>query len=137
MAATYSIEHLVQFCETDMAGIVHFSNYFRMMEEVEHHFFRSLSLSVSMHYEAMEISWPRIFASCEYAGPLKFEDVVELVLRVTKVGNKSLTYEVDFINKGKNIGLGKLTSVCCTMKEGKFQAIEIPAGIRAKLLGKA
>ena len=35
----YRLTRRVQFYETDMAGIVHFSNYFRMMEEVEHHFF--------------------------------------------------------------------------------------------------
>jgi len=29
-----------------MAGVVHFSNYFRWMEIVEHAFFRSLGLSV-------------------------------------------------------------------------------------------
>jgi acyl-CoA thioesterase FadM len=39
---TFSINRRVQFAETDMAGIVHFSNYFRWMEEVEHAFFRSV-----------------------------------------------------------------------------------------------
>ncbi|MBL8848408.1 MAG: acyl-CoA thioesterase, partial [Planctomycetaceae bacterium] len=35
----------VQFSETDMAGIVHFANFFRWMEEAEHEYFRSLGLT--------------------------------------------------------------------------------------------
>ena len=36
----------VEFSETDMAGIMHYSNYFRFMETAEHAFFRSLGLSI-------------------------------------------------------------------------------------------
>src|SRR5689334_19819650 len=51
MPTEFTVRHLVQFSETDMAGIVHFSNYFRWMEEVEHAFLRSLGMSVSMRHE--------------------------------------------------------------------------------------
>ena len=73
----------VQFAETDMAGIVHFSNYFRWMEEVEHAFFRSLGLSVvDAARAACDIGWPRVNVACEFYGPVRFEDEVELRLRV-------------------------------------------------------
>ena len=36
----------VEFADTDMAGIVHFANFFRYMERAEHEFLRSLGLSV-------------------------------------------------------------------------------------------
>ena len=39
----------VEFSETDMAGIVHFSNFFRMMEATEHAFFRSLGFTIQGH----------------------------------------------------------------------------------------
>ena len=42
MAHSFSMTRSVTFAETDMAGILHFSNYFRYMEEAEHAFFRSL-----------------------------------------------------------------------------------------------
>ena len=47
MLPEFSLTRRVQFSETDMAGIMHFSNFFKMMEEVEHAFFRSVGLSVS------------------------------------------------------------------------------------------
>ena len=136
MPAEYSIKRRIAFAETDLAGVVHFSNYFRMMEEVEHGFFRSLGLSVVMTHEALEIGWPRVSASCEYLGPLRFEDEVELKMRVTKVGDKSFNYEVDFWWEGRKVAAGKMTSVCCEMQDAGMRAIVIPPGIRRKLMGE-
>ena len=47
MAYEYKIVREVEFSDTDMAGIMHFSNFFRFMEAAEHGFFRSLGLSIS------------------------------------------------------------------------------------------
>jgi acyl-CoA thioester hydrolase len=136
VAAEFSIRRRVQFAETDMAGIMHFAQYFRWMEEVEHAFFRSLGLSVVMKHEGVELGWPRVATSCEYFGPARFEEEVELTLRVTKVGEKSLNYEVAFMRGATRLALGKLTSVCCEVPEpGKLRAIAIPAAIREKLMG--
>jgi YbgC/YbaW family acyl-CoA thioester hydrolase len=132
----FSIAHRVQFSETDMAGVVHFSNYFRWMEMVEHAFFRSLGLSVMMTHEAVEIGWPRVACSCEYIGPARFEDELTLKLRITKVGSKSLTYEVDFLKGQAVLARGTLTSVCVALEEGTFKAIAIPEPLRRKLGGE-
>ncbi|QOV89421.1 acyl-CoA thioesterase [Humisphaera borealis] len=136
MATEFSVRHFVQFSETDMAGIVHFSNFFRWMEEVEHAFFRSVGLSVSMHHEGLHIGWPRVSVACDFFGPVRFEDQVELKLRVTKVGEKSFNYEVDYLLGDKQVALGKTTSVCCVLEGGKMRSIAIPEGIRTKLVGE-
>jgi YbgC/YbaW family acyl-CoA thioester hydrolase len=134
MPSAFSILRRVQFAETDMAGIVHFSNYFRMMEEVEHAFFRSLGLSVAMQYEGMHVGWPRVSVSCDYFGPVRFEQEVELKLRVARLGEKSFNYEVDFLVEGRRMALGKTTSVCCELRpDGTMRSIPIPAAIREKL----
>ena len=133
MSTEFSIPRRIQFAETDMAGIVHFANYFRMMEEVEHAFVRSVGLSVSMQHDGMHVGWPRVAVSCEFFGPIRFEDEVELRLRVTKVGEKSFNYEVDFMLGGRRMALGKTTSVCCVLENGKMRSIPIPAPLREKL----
>jgi len=133
MLPRFSITRRINFAETDMAGVMHFSHYFRLMEEVEHEFFRSRGLSVVMHDGGREISWPRVSASCEYSGPLRFEDVVELQLKITRIGSKSLSYEVDFVKDGQRVATGKLTSVCVAVEAGKFSPTAIPAAIRRRL----
>ena len=130
----FAITRRVQFAETDMAGIVHFANYFRWMEEVEHAFFRSVGLSVSMQHEGMHVGWPRVSTGCEFFGPVKFEDELELRLRVVKVGEKSFSYEVDFLLAGRKVALGKTTSVCCELRpDGTMKSISIPPSLRERL----
>jgi acyl-CoA thioester hydrolase len=135
MPSEFTLTHRVQFSETDMAGIVHFSNYFRWMEEVEHAFFRSAGLSVSMRHEGRHLGWPRVSTSCDYAGPARFEDEVRLTLRVTRVGDKSLAYEVVFAVGDRTTATGRLTSVCCVLEGGAMRSIPIPPDVRAKLEG--
>ena len=134
MSTEFSITRRVQFSETDLAGIVHFSNFFKMMEEVEHAFFRSIGLSVSMQHDDIHVGWPRVSASCEFFGPVRFEEEIELKMRLTRVGEKSLSYEVEFISGGKRVALGKSTSVCCAIDRGNVQSIAIPQAIREKLV---
>ena len=40
MPSEFKHTRRIEFAETDMAGIVHFANFFRMMETTEHEFFR-------------------------------------------------------------------------------------------------
>ena len=135
MPAEFTMRRRVQFAETDMAGVLHFSNYYRYMEEIEHAFWRSLDLTVYLRDAEPHLSWPRVATGCEYFSPLHFEDEVDLALRVTKVGQKSLSYEVEFRCSGKRCATGRVTAVCCMTKPGSFAPTPIPAAIRAKLDG--
>ena len=48
MAYEFKATRRVEFSDTDMAGIVHYANFFRFMETAEHGFYRSLGFSVVM-----------------------------------------------------------------------------------------
>jgi 4-hydroxybenzoyl-CoA thioesterase/acyl-CoA thioester hydrolase len=102
------------------------------MEEVEHAWFRSLGLSVVMQHEGLEIGWPRVNVSCEFSGSARFEDELTLNFRITRLGEKSMTYEVDFLLSGKRIATGKVTTVCCLLEKDGMRSIPIPAGIRSR-----
>ena len=81
MAYEYAIVREVEFHHTDMAGIMHFSNFYRFMEAAEHAFFRSLGLSIHSG-EPNPVSWPRVHAACDFSSPLRFEDSFEIRLLV-------------------------------------------------------
>src|SRR5206468_2544686 len=91
MPYEYKLVRRVEFSETDMAGIGHFSNFFRYMEAAEHGFFRSLGMSIVVKVEP-PIGWPRVHAQCDFKHPLRFEDEVEIHLLVREKRSKSLSY---------------------------------------------
>ena len=133
MPIAFSMQRRIQFAETDLAGVLHFSNYFRLMEEVEHAFWRSLGVSVITKGQSEDISWPRVSVTCDYADPLRFEDVVDLKFAVVKVGTMSVSYEIGFWKGAHRAALGRVTAVCCTWGSGEFGAVPIPEHLRALL----
>ena len=127
MRTEYHTKRKIEFADTDMAGIVHFTRFFVFMESAEHEFLRSLGTSVATEWEGNKIGWPRLAASCEYLSPLRFEDEVDICLRVSKKGTKSLTYQFHFTRQGEDVARGELTTVCCITNPGeKLRAIPIP-----------
>jgi YbgC/YbaW family acyl-CoA thioester hydrolase len=124
----------VDFCDTDLAGIVHFANFFRYMEAAEVAFLRARGLSVKLAWEGQELGFPRVSASCDYLKPAHFEDVLDIDVAVERVGSKSVTYLFEFSHAGAPIARGRVTSVCCRLApEGRFEGIEIPPSLRKVL----
>ena len=93
MAHEFKLRRRVEFAETDMAGIVHFSNFFRFMEATEHAFFRSLGLELHTEKEGRMQGWARVHATCDYREPARYEDLLEIALAVREKGSKALRYE--------------------------------------------
>ena len=58
MSVSFVYRKRVEFADTDMAGIVHFSRFFVYMEMAEHAFWRSLGLSVHGTLDGRIIGWP-------------------------------------------------------------------------------
>lgn len=120
-----------------MAGIVHFSNFFRMMEAAEHAFFRSLGSTVHGSEIDAPMGWPRVSASCDFRMPLRFEDEVEIHLVVAEVRNRSIRYEFTFRKVGEEaeVAHGSITAVCARADKGtgRLAAYSIPDTIRAQI----
>jgi YbgC/YbaW family acyl-CoA thioester hydrolase len=126
----------VEFGDTDMAGIVHFANYFRFMEAAETEYLNCLGLSVSWQAGEERLGFPRVSASCDFASPARFQDVLEIAVYVEEVGRKSVRYRFEFTKDGQQIAVGRITSVYCRAAPGHtLESIEIPPEIRAKLEG--
>jgi YbgC/YbaW family acyl-CoA thioester hydrolase len=124
----------VDFVDTDMAGIVHFSNFFRYMESAEVEFLRGRGLTVSQAAEGERTGFPRVSAACDYIKPATFGDVLEIVVRLEKIGTKSVTYQHEFFRDGELIARGKISAVYCRSIDGhQLEALPIPPDVRAKL----
>lgn len=126
----FSTRRRIEFSDTDLAGIVHFSRFYVFMESAEHEFLRSVGTSVHTEIDGQQIGWPRLSASCEFFRPVRFEDWLELEVLVERKGTKSMTYRVFFRHDGDLIARGRIASACCVLEPGKPpRAIPIPSQI--------
>ncbi|HUF63511.1 MAG TPA: thioesterase family protein [Verrucomicrobiales bacterium] len=129
----------VPFADTDLAGIVHFSNFFRYMENAEHAFYRSLGLSVHPGGSGPEpaVAWPRVRAACDYRKPLRFEQELTIEIRLHELRRRSIRYGFVFRlpDDPEAIAEGEVAVVCVGLRPegGIHGAVEIPALWRSRI----
>jgi 4-hydroxybenzoyl-CoA thioesterase/acyl-CoA thioester hydrolase len=122
----------VQFHETDAAGVVHFSRYFLYMEEAEHALWRAAGLSI--HAREGELGWPRVQACFEYHRALRFEDEVDVRVRIVAIEERTISYECLLSRDGTRIATGRMTIACATRRPNEpLRGAEIPPEIRSRL----
>jgi len=130
--AEFRHQRRVEFADTDLAGIVHFSAIFRYMEEAEHAMWREAGLSIADRDS--DLSWPRVSAACEFRNPLFFEDEFEVWVRLAAARTRALDYEFTIVRGETVIAVGTMTSVCVRKNpEGRMRATEGPEEVLTRL----
>lgn len=127
----HKLARRVQFYETDAGGIVHFSNYFRYMEEAEHALWRAAGLSI--HDRDAAFGWPRVHASIDYHRPLRFEEEFEAWIRIVAIEEKTITYACVLSRADTRIATGRVTIACATRRPNEpMRGMPIPPEVRAR-----
>ncbi len=102
----------VRFRDTDVQGHVYFGNYFEFCDEAYSAYMRSLGIP----WQEMVAAGTDMFyasATCDYLGSAKFEDVIHIEARISKIGNTSITSDYVVRNDaGEELARATLTSVC-------------------------
>jgi YbgC/YbaW family acyl-CoA thioester hydrolase len=128
VASEYRLRRRVQFYETDAAGIVHFSWFFRYMEEAEHALWREAGLSI--HPADSPIGWPRVAAACEFHRALTFEQEFDVTIRVTEISKRTMSYACEMTQAGRKVATGTLKIACVAkLPDGTMRSTEIPDDI--------
>ncbi|MFN0019997.1 MAG: acyl-CoA thioesterase [Pirellulaceae bacterium] len=124
----------VEFSDTDAAGIAHFTAFFRYMEQAEHELLRSVGLSVFMQVDGEEITWPRVNSKCDFRSMAKFEELLEIAVSISRLGEKSITWSFQFAIGTRDVASGEITAVCCRVNpDGTLSSTLIPPIFATKL----
>jgi len=121
----HTLRRRVQFYEIDSAGIVHFSWFFRYMEEAEHAMWREAGLSIAPPGEA---GFPRVAAALDFHAPLRFEDVFDVHVRIEAITRRTIRYAHTITRDGVTIATGTMTAVAAR-KDPDMRAVDIPEKI--------
>lgn len=84
-----SIQVRVPFSDVDSSGRIHFIAMFRYMDIAEHELVRSIGFPRAT--TLLELAFPRVHASCDYLGPVGYDDQLTVEARVEHVGRSSWT----------------------------------------------
>lgn len=133
-----TVRRRVAFSETDTAGIVHFSCFFRYFEDCEHELLRRLGVSV--HEPTPDggfVGFPRLEARANYLRPLRYPDVFDVEIRATARRTRSITWSF-VVRRGDEVVATGETAVVRAQRvgaEGTLEAVSLPAPLAGVEVG--
>jgi 4-hydroxybenzoyl-CoA thioesterase/acyl-CoA thioester hydrolase len=131
---TFRTRRRVEFADTDLGGLVHFSRFFVFMETAEHELLRAIGTPVHFRHDGHELGWPRLAARCEYVSPVRYGDELEIEVRVVRKGRRAMTWGFRFACDGRLVAHGEVSSICCVLDEEQLRPVPIPARVAQRLV---
>ena len=135
-APSHTIEIRVRFGETDPYGVAYFAailDYFkRGMDE----FLRSRGLSPDLAYRNRKrnFGFPVVATRCRYRAPVRFDDLLTLRTRVSRVERNGATFAFALFRteSGKDV-LAAEGAVSCRSIDASWRPIPLPPGLKSIL----
>ena len=129
------IERRVAFSETDAAGLVHFTNYFKYMEAAEAELFRALGLPLMQSGDGLMAGFPRVDCRCRFKRPLAFDECVRIELTITDLIENRIHYSCTLFDaRGQKCASGAMTTARVRRTpDGGLQSIPLDGTFRERL----
>lgn len=86
------------YYETDQMGIVHHSNHIRYFEEARIAFMAGVGCDVK-EMEQDGVIIPNVDAYARYLSPIRFEDTVEIVVKLTRFNGAVMEYHYEILHQ--------------------------------------
>jgi len=126
MRPSITVQRRLQWMDTDAAGVWHHSVIIRWAEEAEAELHRKLGI-----VEETFGATPRVRTEFDFGMPLRFDDLVDVTITVTAVGNTSVTYDVEATSGSAEVARGRVVAVFIDRVSGEKRAW--PDALRAAL----
>jgi acyl-CoA thioester hydrolase len=117
----------IRFIDTDASGRIHYTAMFRYVESAEIEFMRSLGIT----YDRNDITFPRVHVECDFKLALVHDDLIDIQLRLVRLGRSSARLEFETLKAGQLAASGVIVIAC--MDRQSQSSREIPADLRARL----
>ena len=132
MGTEHETQIRVRYNETDAMGFLHHSRFFVYFEIGRTELFRA----GGGDYRAMEaggLFFVVVKAECRFRSPARYDDVVTLRTKLTRIGPVKLEHDYELLREGRVLATGH-TVLGCVDAEGQAQRIpdEILNSIQAQ-----
>jgi acyl-CoA thioester hydrolase len=132
----YAAYQRVGFSETDAQGVVYYGRYMPYFDVARTEYHRHLG-----RVTLGDVDFAMRAVSVEYVAGARFDDLLEIFVRVERIGTTSITYDHAAYRVADDDGGGgdtlmataKATLVCIALDERK--AVPVPAAFRERIGG--
>lgn len=131
----YRMMRRVDFCQTDAAGLMHFSSFCTYMEAAEAAVFRELGLRLIDSRNDSMTGFPRIEIQCKFRRPFHFDEEVWIEAGIEPITANRIHWNFRFFNAaGERAGRGLMvTAAVQRQPDGSLASIAMPDDILSGL----
>ena len=114
----FVVHERVRWADVDLVAIMRFSAFPRLVEVAEQELLRAAGLPYATLFAAPRIWMPRRRLEIDYIAPARLDDDLALVTYVSRMGDTSLTLQVDVRNAASQtlIAAATMVVVCVTVE---------------------
>jgi 4-hydroxybenzoyl-CoA thioesterase len=114
----------IRFADEDHARIVYYPRFFHFFHEAFEEMFAAHGVPYRRCLDE-NVGWPAVHAEADYKRPVRFGDVLDIAVSVTRVGDTSATFEYVGTRRGDSepAVVGKIVVACLDMVTMKPQSI--------------
>lgn len=118
----------IRFIDTDASGRIHYTSMFRYFESAEIELLRTVGVTYDLR-RAYRL--PRVHVECDFMTALAHDDLIEIEIRLTKVGRSSVRFEFRTFKGAELAAKGSVIVACIDAQTER--SIPIPDHLREKL----
>jgi acyl-CoA thioester hydrolase len=120
----------VGFSDTDAQGIVYYGRYLPYFDGARVEYHRHLGL---LEASAVEHEFVMRANTIEYLAPARFDDLIEVFIRVARIGRTSVGYELAAFKHEEDVLMVTAQQTLVLVDLGERRARAIPDGYREKI----
>jgi len=126
----FSYAMRVRFADTDLQGIVFNGNYLTYYDNAWTEYFRELGLTYNA---CLERGLDTVLArtTIEFKSPARFDDLLEVFVRVSHIGNTSIVFDFEIYPKGDERLVGTASSLYVCVDPKTLKKITAPDWLRS------
>ncbi|MBV8222755.1 MAG: acyl-CoA thioesterase [Candidatus Eremiobacteraeota bacterium] len=129
----FHIDEPVRWSDVDAAGVVYFGAFVRFFEVAEEELFRAAGVPYGILFDRFDCWLPRVKYSCEFRAPARLGEMMHVIARVRKIGEKSITLEFT-IDRPDGVRVADCEIVLVCVDRTTWKGKPVPEGLRAALM---
>lgn len=122
----------VRFADTDLQGIVFNGNYMTYYDVAWTEYFRAVGFQWK-DLLALGVDTVLARTTMEFKAPARFDEVLEVHTRVSKIGTTSLTFEFEIYPQGEGRLIGSAVSLYVCVDPKTLKSTPAPAILRQRI----
>ena len=134
MKADYRFHHdiRVRFADTDLQAIVFNANYLTYYDVAWTEYFRAVGFEWK-DLLALGVDTVLARTTMEFKSPARFDEILEVHTRVSKIGTTSLTFEFAIYPQGEDRLIGSATSLYVCVDPKTLKSTPVPDYLRRRI----